>query len=47
MVDRGKGLIAESTTMMANDYGILFNSISVRNTQANAIVVHNPTNGFR
>ena len=37
-VDRGKEFLAEFKTMMANDYGIPCNSISVRNPQANAIV---------
>ena len=38
MVDRSKELLAEFKIMMANDYGIPCNSISVRNPQANAIV---------
>ena len=37
-VDRGKEFLAEFNTMMANDYRIPCNSISVRNPQANAIV---------
>ena len=37
-VDRGKELLAEFKTMMANDYGISCSPISVRNPQANAIV---------
>ena len=37
-VDRGKEFLAEFKTMMANDYGIPCNSISVRNPQANAVV---------
>ena len=37
-VDIGKEFLAELKTMMANDYGIQCNSISVRNPQANAIV---------
>ena len=37
-IDRGKDLLPKFKTMMANDYIILCNSISVRNTQANAIV---------
>ena len=36
--DRGKELLTEFKTMMANDYGILCNSISIRNSQAKAIV---------
>ena len=36
--DRGKEFLVEFKTIMANDYGILCNSISVRNLQANAIV---------
>ena len=46
VVDRGKELLAELKTMMANDYGIPSNStISVRNSQVNAIVkrVHQTT----
>ena len=39
MVDRGKRLLANFKTMMANDYGILCVSISVRNPQSNAIVL--------
>ena len=35
--DRGKELLAESKSIMANDYGILCNSIGVRNLQANTI----------
>ena len=38
MVDRGKEFLAEFKTMMASDYRILFNSISVRNPQVNTIV---------
>ena len=38
MVDRGKEFPAEFQTMMANDYGIPCNTISVRNPQADAIV---------
>ena len=38
MVDRGIVFLAEFKTMMANDYRIPCNSISVRNPQANAIV---------
>ena len=38
MVDRGKEALAEFTTMMANDYEMPCNIISVRNPQANAIV---------
>ena len=37
-VDRGKEFLVKFKTMMANDYGIPCNSISVRNPQANAIV---------
>ena len=37
-VDRGKELLAEFKTIMANDYGIPCSSISVRNPQANSIV---------
>ena len=37
-VDRGKELLVKFKTMMANDYKIACNSISVRNPQANAIV---------
>ena len=37
-VDRFKELLANIKTMMANDYRIRCNSISVRNPQANAIV---------
>ena len=37
-MDRGKEFLAEFKTMMANDYGIPCNSISVRNPQANASV---------
>ena len=37
-VDRGKELLAGFKIMMANDYGIPCNSISVRNLQINAIV---------
>ena len=37
-VDRGKEFLAEFKTLMANDYGIPCNSISVRNPQADAIV---------
>ena len=36
--DRGKDLLVEFKTMMSNVYGILCNSISVRNPQANTIV---------
>ena len=45
MVDRGKELLAKFKTMMANDYRILCNSISIRNPQAKAIVerVHQTT----
>ena len=38
LVDRGKELLAEFKTMMVNDYGTPFYSISVRNPQANAIM---------
>ena len=38
MVDRGKEFLAEFEIMMANDYRILCNPISIRNTQTNAIV---------
>ena len=38
MVDKGKELLTKFKTMMANDYRILCNFISVRNLQANAIV---------
>ena len=38
MVDRGKELLAEFKTMMANEYRIPYNSTSVRNPQANVIV---------
>ena len=37
-VDRGKELLAKFKTMMANDYGSTYISISVRNPQADAIV---------
>ena len=37
-VNRGKELLTECKIMMANDYRIPCNSISVRNPQANAIV---------
>ena len=37
-VDRGKELIAEVKTMIANDYRIPCNSISVRNPQDNTAV---------
>ena len=38
MVDIGKELSAEFKAMMANDYGILCNSICVRNLKTNAIM---------
>ena len=38
IVDRGKELLAELITMLANDYGIPYSPISIRNPQANAIV---------
>ena len=37
-LDRGKELLAEPKSMMANDYQIPCNSISIRNLQANTIV---------
>ena len=37
-IHRGKELLAKFKTMIANNYGILCNSISIRNPQANAIV---------
>ena len=37
-VERGKELLAEFKIMMANDYGIPCNSISVRNPKENASV---------
>ena len=37
-VDRGKELLVELKSMMANDYGIPCNYISVRKTQVNAFV---------
>ena len=37
IIDRGKDILADIKTMMANDYGIQCNSISARSTQANAI----------
>ena len=37
-VDRGKELLAEFKTMMANDYRISYCPIRTRNLQANAIV---------
>ena len=38
MVDIGKEVLIIFKTMMTNDYGILWNSISIRNPQANSIV---------
>ena len=38
IVDRGIVFLAEFKTMMLNDYGISYKSISSRNPQANAIV---------
>ena len=38
MVDRRKELLAEFKSMIANDYGIPCNSISIKNSQANTIV---------
>ena len=38
MIKRGKELLAEFKTVMANDYVILFNPIRVSNLQANTIV---------
>ena len=37
-VNTGKELLAELKTMMANDYRILCNSISIRTMQANTIM---------
>ena len=37
-VDGGKEILAKFKIMMANDYGIPCNSISIRNLQANTIV---------
>ena len=37
-VDRGKELLADSKTMMANNYGIPCSPISKRNPQPNALV---------
>ena len=37
-VEKSKELLAELKTMMATDYGIPLNSISIRNPQANIIV---------
>ena len=38
IVDRGKELLAELKTMMANDYGIHCNSTSIKTPKINAIV---------
>ena len=37
-LDRGKEFLAEFKIIMANDYGVPCNSISVRNPQTNAMV---------